>query len=448
MGDPPPPRTRPRLEPRAPRRPRDRPPPRDRHHPLPRQRPRPRHGRGPARRRRVDRPLARDQGPAAHPPLLRRELRVLGPVTTSASTSTRAAASPACACGPSPSCPPAPTPLARLNAMPEDEATAALLACNGSPRWARTMAALRPFEDAAAALRLADRTWWSLPESDHLEAFAAHPRIGERKAAVDTGTTAATWSAGEQSGMNTPTPPARAPRRRQPRLRRPLRLLLHRLRDRQDRRRDARPARAAPHRHPRVRAAHRRRGAGRDHPPAHHKTFGGPLMGISTHILDTATGRPAPGVTIRLERQHADAGTPSATARPTTTAACAPSSRPAPPSTAPTASPSTRAPTSAPRLLPRGADLLRRPATTATTTSRCCSRRSATRQQRRGPGLTRRRPLVPPSSRHRLGASNRDNHARWGGEHVPWEGPRRRDPLSAAVRRLPLPAQAPHAPRS
>jgi hypothetical protein len=35
------------------------------------------------------------------------------------------------------------------------------------------------------------------------------------------------------------------------------------------------------------------------------------------------------------------------------------------------------------------------------------------------------------------------NHARWGGEHVPWEDPRRRDPLSAAVRRLPLPAQIP-----
>ena len=29
-------------------------------------------------------------------------------------------------------------------------------------------------------------------------------------------------------------------------------------------------------------------------------------MGISTHILDTATGRPAPGVPIRLDRQHAD----------------------------------------------------------------------------------------------------------------------------------------------
>jgi len=33
-------------------------------------------------------------------------------------------------------------------------------------------------------------------------------------------------------------------------------------------------------------------------------------MGISTHILDTATGRPAPGVKIRLERLQADAWQP------------------------------------------------------------------------------------------------------------------------------------------
>lgn len=130
------------------------------------------------------------------------ELRVLGPVSH-----VRLNVHP---CGgvarlrvwaePEPSARPS-APLARLNAMPEGDATAALLACNGSPRWARKMAALRPYEDAAAALRLADRTWWSLPGADHLEAFAAHPRIGERKAAVDTGTKAETWSAGEQSGM-------------------------------------------------------------------------------------------------------------------------------------------------------------------------------------------------------------------------------------------------------
>ena len=54
------------------------------------------------------------------------------------------------------------------------------------------MAALQPFEDRAALLRAADRVWWSLGEADHLEAFGAHPRIGEKSASA--------WSQTEQAG--------------------------------------------------------------------------------------------------------------------------------------------------------------------------------------------------------------------------------------------------------
>src|SRR5262249_22180389 len=54
------------------------------------------------------------------------------------------------------------------------------------------MVAARPFEDAAALARIAERTWWSLDEADHLEAFAAHPKIGESSSAA--------WSTAEQSG--------------------------------------------------------------------------------------------------------------------------------------------------------------------------------------------------------------------------------------------------------
>jgi OHCU decarboxylase len=57
------------------------------------------------------------------------------------------------------------------------------------------MAAARPFEDAAAVLRIAERTWWSLDEAAHREAFAAHPKIGESHTPV-SGDSA--WSAGEQ----------------------------------------------------------------------------------------------------------------------------------------------------------------------------------------------------------------------------------------------------------
>ena len=87
--------------------------------------------------------------------------------------------------------------LARLDAMSVADATAALRRCCGSTRFADAMTALRPFEDGAALLRAAERVWWSLDEAAHREAFAAHPRIGERKAPA-SGDTA--WSAGEQGG--------------------------------------------------------------------------------------------------------------------------------------------------------------------------------------------------------------------------------------------------------
>ena len=90
----------------------------------------------------------------------------------------------------------------RLNTMSENDARAALLAYCGSPRWAERMAHARPFEDLGALLRLADRTWWALGEADRLAAFAAHPRIGGKHASVDTGARAASWSAGEQAGLD------------------------------------------------------------------------------------------------------------------------------------------------------------------------------------------------------------------------------------------------------
>jgi len=89
--------------------------------------------------------------------------------------------------------------LDRLNALPAAEAEAELLACCGSRRWARETAARRPFADAGALLAAADELWWSLAPDDWHEAFRAHPRIGERKAAPAQTARAAGWSAQEQS---------------------------------------------------------------------------------------------------------------------------------------------------------------------------------------------------------------------------------------------------------
>jgi len=68
--------------------------------------------------------------------------------------------------------------VSRLNGLSRADAVAALRHFCGSLRWTERMADARPFEDAAALLRMADRAFWSLSEADWMEAFAAHPRIG------------------------------------------------------------------------------------------------------------------------------------------------------------------------------------------------------------------------------------------------------------------------------
>jgi OHCU decarboxylase len=50
-------------------------------------------------------------------------------------------------------------------------------------------------------LSAADEVWLSLQESDWLEAFAHHPRIGESRSAVAAGERARSWSSNEQGGL-------------------------------------------------------------------------------------------------------------------------------------------------------------------------------------------------------------------------------------------------------
>jgi OHCU decarboxylase len=59
----------------------------------------------------------------------------------------------------------------------------------------------RPFSDVETLLRRADEIWWGLGPADWREAFAHHPRIGERTATVAQGARARGWSAGEQRGV-------------------------------------------------------------------------------------------------------------------------------------------------------------------------------------------------------------------------------------------------------
>ena len=63
------------------------------------------------------------------------------------------------------------------------------------------MTATRPFANVGDLLTKADSIWSSLSPEDWLEAFRAHPRIGEKKAAAAQSEEAQRWSAQEQSGI-------------------------------------------------------------------------------------------------------------------------------------------------------------------------------------------------------------------------------------------------------
>ncbi|HEV2919596.1 MAG TPA: 2-oxo-4-hydroxy-4-carboxy-5-ureidoimidazoline decarboxylase [Actinomycetota bacterium] len=87
------------------------------------------------------------------------------------------------------------SPLDRFNQLSDEEAAAQLLAVCHSRRWAKEVAAGRPYADLAALQRAADEVWLGLGPEDWLEAFAAHPRIGE------AGGASADWSRQEQAGV-------------------------------------------------------------------------------------------------------------------------------------------------------------------------------------------------------------------------------------------------------
>jgi OHCU decarboxylase len=70
--------------------------------------------------------------------------------------------------------------VVEINALSHGEVINLLLQCCGSREWATKLSRQKPFADADDFLQRADRTWLQLGEVDWLEAFAAHPRIGER----------------------------------------------------------------------------------------------------------------------------------------------------------------------------------------------------------------------------------------------------------------------------
>jgi len=90
--------------------------------------------------------------------------------------------------------------LSSWNAASPDAALDAMLACCGARRWAAAMVALRPIGSVHELSAAADQIWGTMQEADWIEAFACHPRIGERMA-LHVSQKSVEWSRQEQSSV-------------------------------------------------------------------------------------------------------------------------------------------------------------------------------------------------------------------------------------------------------
>jgi 2-oxo-4-hydroxy-4-carboxy-5-ureidoimidazoline decarboxylase len=91
--------------------------------------------------------------------------------------------------------------LEQINSCSKVEIQAAFLRCCGATRWAELLAASRPFGSEQNLFDASERIWQTLDRDDWIEAFAAHPKIGDLDAARAKFADTKDWSAGEQAGL-------------------------------------------------------------------------------------------------------------------------------------------------------------------------------------------------------------------------------------------------------
>ena len=71
--------------------------------------------------------------------------------------------------------------LTELNQGDSEQARIELLRCCGSSKWVNNILAARAFSSIEQLHVKAEKIWLELGKDDYLEAFAAHPKIGENK---------------------------------------------------------------------------------------------------------------------------------------------------------------------------------------------------------------------------------------------------------------------------
>jgi len=93
-------------------------------------------------------------------------------------------------------------PWQRIDLAAPDEARRLLSTCCGSSAWVRRMLRRRPFGSNETLMAAARESWEDLTQTDWLEAFSHHPKIGDRASLARRFPDTAHLSSREQSGVN------------------------------------------------------------------------------------------------------------------------------------------------------------------------------------------------------------------------------------------------------
>ena len=88
-----------------------------------------------------------------------------------------------------------------FNDMTPEQANEAMQRCCSASRWAQSVVAGRPYASLAALMDFAAECWGNMQESDWLEAFDGHPRIGDPESLKAKYRATLATASGEQSSV-------------------------------------------------------------------------------------------------------------------------------------------------------------------------------------------------------------------------------------------------------
>ncbi len=92
--------------------------------------------------------------------------------------------------------------LKQFNQLNSHEAQNELFKCCGSTNWAETLVSYMPFDSVSAIKAESDKIWSSCLQSDILEAFSHHPKIGDVKSLSEKFASTKQWASGEQAAVS------------------------------------------------------------------------------------------------------------------------------------------------------------------------------------------------------------------------------------------------------